>query len=122
MSHIVMIETEVREVAAVQAACRRLHWPEPRHRTVRLFNGEVTGWAVELPDWRYPVVCQLESGQLQYDNYLGRWGQPQHLDALLQIYAVEKTRLECRRQGHSLTEQILTDGSVKLTVQVGGAL
>ena len=36
------------------------------------------------------------------------------------MYAVEKARIEARRQGHSVTEQPLADGSIKLTIQVGG--
>jgi hypothetical protein len=32
----------------------------------------------------------------------------------------EKSRLEARRKGHTVTEQLLTDGSIKLTIQVGG--
>ena len=43
------------------------------------------------------------------------------LDRFLQMYAVEKAKLEARRQGHSVTEQSLADGSVKLTINVGGA-
>ena len=35
--------------------------------------------------------------------------------------AVEKTRLEARKQGYDVLEQSLADGSIKLTVQVGGA-
>ncbi|MBL9122815.1 MAG: DUF1257 domain-containing protein, partial [Planctomycetaceae bacterium] len=66
MSHIVNIQTEIRDPFAIQAACRRLHLPEPIHRTVELYSGQVTGWSVELPDWRYPVVCQTETGQLQF--------------------------------------------------------
>ena len=42
-----------------------------------------------------------------------------HLDKFLQIYAVEKSRLEARRRGHQVTEQALADGSIKLTIQVG---
>ena len=121
MSHIVTIQTEVRDANAVQAACRRLGLEQPEHRAVRLFSGEATGLAVQLPDWRYPVVCQTESGQLQYDNFSGNWGEQRHLDAFLQAYAVERCRLEVRRKGHSLTETQLPDGSIKLTVQVGGA-
>jgi hypothetical protein len=68
---------------------------------------------VQLPAWLYPVVCQLETGQLQYDNFEGRWGDPQHLAAFLQSYAVEKCRLEARRKGHSVSEQKLADGSIK---------
>ncbi|MGE0535188.1 MAG: DUF1257 domain-containing protein [Pirellulales bacterium] len=120
MSHIVTIETQVRDAAAVQAACQRLTLPPPRQETVELFSGQATGLAVRLPDWHYPVVCDLDSGRLQYDNFGGRWGKQQHLDRFLQAYAVERARSEARRQGHSVTEQTLSDGSIKLVVQVGG--
>ena len=74
MSHVVTITTEIRDAAAVRAACDRLRLPEPVHGRHRLFSGEVVGLAVELSDWRYPVVCDLSTGQAQYDNYEGRWG------------------------------------------------
>jgi hypothetical protein len=35
----------------------------------------------------------------------------------LQSYAVEKTRLEARKRGHSVTEQQLQDGSIRLQIQ-----
>jgi len=38
----------------------------------------------------------------------------------LQAYAVEKSRLEAHRRGHSVTEQPLADGSIRLTIQVSG--
>ena len=121
MSHIVEIQTEVRDVAAVNAACQRLGLPAPVNKTAKLFSGEATGLAVELPDWQYPVVCDLSSGEVRFDNFNGRWGEQKHLDALLQFYAVEKARIEARRAGHSLTERQLADGSIKLTINVGGA-
>lgn len=121
MSHIVTIQTEVRDSAAVRGACQRRQLPAPVDGTHRLFSGEATGLAVQLPDWRYPVVCELTSGQLLYDNYEGRWGDQQQLDAFRQSYAIEKARIEARKQGHTVTEQKLADGSVKLTVNVGGA-
>ena len=120
MSHIVEIKTQVKDAAAVQAGCNRLRLPLPVHGTHRLFSGEVTGLGVQLPDWKYPLVCELSTGQLKYDNYNGRWGEQQHLDSFLQSYAVEKSKIEARRQGHSVTESQLADGSVKLTINVGG--
>lgn len=120
MSHIVHIETEVRDAAAVQAACQRLNLAAPVHSTARLFSGEATGLIVNLPDWRYPVVCDTATGQIQFDNYDGRWGDRTHLDRFLQAYAVERAKAEARRAGHSVTEQPLVDGSIKLTVQVAG--
>ena len=120
MSHIVEIKTQVKDATAVRAGCNRLRLPLPIHGTHRLFSGQATGLGVQLPDWKYMVVCDLASGELKYDNYNGRWGEQQHLDSFLQAYAVEKSMLEARRQGHSVTESQLSDGSVKLTINVGG--
>ena len=120
MSHIVQIETQVRDPVAVSAACRRLGLAAPIHETVQLFNGQATGLTIQLPDWRYPVVCDTTSGQLKYDNFEGYWGDRKELDRFLQAYAVEKARLEARKAGHSVSEQQLADGSIKLSIQVAG--
>jgi hypothetical protein len=120
MSHIVTITTEVRDAAAVRTACQRLNLPEPVQGEVELFSGKASGLAVKLPDWQYPVVCNVTTGTVRYDNFNGRWGNQEHLDALLQAYAVEKAKIESRLRGHSVTEQTLADGSIKLTIQVNG--
>lgn len=120
MSHIVTIKTEVRDAEAVRAACRRQSLPEPIQGTARLFEGEATGLLVRLPGWLYPAVVQTPTGQVRFDNYEGAWGDSKHLDAFLQAYAVVKAKLEARKKGHSVFEQFLPDGSVKLTIQVGG--
>ena len=120
MSHVVTIETEVRDVVAVRAACRRLSLAEPVEGKTKLFSGEATGLAVQLPDWTYPVICDVASGQLLFDNFDGRWGDQKHLGRFLQAYAVEKAKLEARRRGHSVAEHALNDGSIKLTIQVTG--
>ncbi len=49
------------------------------------------------------------------------WGDQAELSRFLQAYAAEKTKIEARKKGHSVTEQTLADGSIKLTIQVGGA-
>jgi hypothetical protein len=120
LSHIVQIETQVRDPAAVHAACRRLGLPEPVHGTAQLFSGEAIGLLVKLPDWLYPIVCDVASGTLAYDNYNGSWGQQEKLDTFLQRYALEKAAIEARKRGHSVVEQALSDGSIKLTITVGG--
>jgi len=119
VSHIVTVETEIRDVAALNSACRRLGLPLPTHETAQLFSGEATGYCVWLPDWRYPLICETESGRVQFDNFEGRWGEQRELDRLMQAYACERAKLEARRNGHTVTEQPLTDGSIKLTVHVG---
>lgn len=87
----------------------------------KLFSGSKTGWQVQLPEWRYPVVIDVNTGHMDFDDFEGRWGDRQHLNRFLQAYAVEMTKIEARKKGHSVTEQTLADGSIKLTVQVGGA-
>lgn len=122
MSHIVNIKTKVTDPAALAAACRRLGLAEPLAGTAQLFSASATGLIVQLPGWLYPVVADTASGEMKFDNYGGSWGQRSELDRLLQSYAVEKARIEARRAGHSLTEQALSDGSIKLTIQVGGGI
>lgn len=122
MSHIVEIQTQVRDPVAIAAACRRLGLAEPVERTVKLFSSEVLGFAVQLPGWNYPVVCDTASGQLRYDNFNGHWGDPARLGEFLCSYAIEKVRLEARSKGYTVTEQALADGQTKLTVQIGGAI
>ena len=118
MSHVVTINTQVKDAQAVAAACQRLRLPAPQSRTARLFSQEVTGLVVELPEWRFPVVCHLDSGQLSYDNFNGLWGEEAELHRFVQAYAVEKATLEATRQGYSVQEQSLPDGSIRLQVAV----
>jgi hypothetical protein len=120
MSHIVTIKTQIRDAAALAAACTRLGLPPPEEGTAQLYASRVTGHVVRLPGWHYPVVVDTAAGRVNFDNYNGAWGSQSELDKLVQAYAVEKAKLEARRAGHSVVEQALADGSVKLTVSLGG--
>jgi hypothetical protein len=120
VSHIVEINTQVRDPSAVQAACLRLGLAEPKQETIRLFSESVRGWTVRLPNWRYPVVFDLAQARVRFDNFAGLWGAQSELDRFMQAYAVEKAKIEARRRGHALTEQPLADGSIKLTIEVAG--
>ena len=121
MSHLVRIDTQVRDAAAVAAACERLQLPAPTSGTFQLYAEAATGLAVQLPSWRYPLVCDVTTGALAYDNFGGAWGDERALDQFLQAYAIEKTRLEARRSGYVVTEQPLAAGAVKLTLHLGDA-
>lgn len=122
MSHIVKIQTQVRDLVAIAAACQRLSLPLAVERTAKLYDGQYTGWCVELPGWRYPVICNTDSGELKYDNFRGHWGEQKELEKFLQSYAVEKAKIEARRQGHTVLEQTLDNGSIRLTIQVAGGV
>jgi hypothetical protein len=119
MSHIVSIQTKLHDPAAIAAACQRLNLPAPVQDTARLFSGEATGLIVHLPGWQYPVVIDPLTGTVRYDNYSGRWGDQHHLDRFLQMYAVEKAKLEARKKGYQVSEQALQDGGIRLQIIEG---
>lgn len=119
MSHIVTIQTKVRDVDAATAACRRLELAEPTVGTAALFGGTVDGLLIRLPSWTYPVVVDLATGDVKFDNYGGAWGEQAKLNQFLQMYAVEKAKLEARKKGFAVIEQSLQDGSIRLQIQEG---
>jgi hypothetical protein len=75
---------------------------------------------VRLPGWLYPAVVEAGTGRVRYDNYGGAWGDPAQLGRFLQAYALEKAAIEARLRGHAVAERALVDGSIRLTVTVGG--
>jgi hypothetical protein len=86
-----------------------------------LFSGAASGLLVQLPDWNYPAVIDVPSGEIRFDNFNGEWGNPAHLDRFLQIYAVEKAKLEARKKGFIVSEQTLQDGAIKVQIIEGGS-
>jgi hypothetical protein len=115
----VTLHTKVHDPAAVTAACQRLGLAPPVQGTARLYSGEASGLLVQFPGWEFPAVFDTLTGVVHYDNYGGTWGDPRQLDRLLQIYAVEKAKIEARRRGYPVNEQVLQDGSIKLLIQEG---
>ena len=116
MSHIVSIRTQVRDPIAVAAACERLALPAPVVGTAKLFTSEASGLLVRLPRWRYPLVIDTATSEITFDNFGGRWGEQRDLDRFIQAYSVEKAKLEARKAGHTVSEQTLSDGSIKVRI------
>lgn len=48
------------------------------------------------------------------------WGEQKELDRFLQRYSVEKARIEASRQGHTVSEEQLADGSIRVRIAVAG--
>ena len=116
MSHIVTVKCQMRDPIAIAAACHRLGLAAPVEGKAQLFSGEERGLIVQFPGWNYPAVIDVASGEIRCDTYEGRWGDRVHLERFLQMYAVERTKLEARRKGHAVTEQTLHDGSIRVQI------
>jgi hypothetical protein len=119
MSHVVAIETKLHDPVSIAAACQRLNLIAPVQGTAQLFSGEATGLLVQLPGWEYPIIIDTLTGTVRYDNYGGAWGARDQLDRFLQMYAVERAKLEARRKGYAVSEQQLQDGSIRLQIIEG---
>lgn len=120
MSHIVTIKARLHDPVAIAAACHRLGLAEPTQGTATLYAGQaVEGLLVQLPGWKYPIAIDTRSGEIKADNFAGAWGDQTRLDRFLQAYAVEKCRIEARRQGRVITEQQMQDGSIRLQILDG---
>ena len=119
MSHLVTIQAKIRDPIAIAAACARLNLPTPVQGTAKLFSGECVGLLVQLPGWQYPAVIDTQNGEVKFDIFQGNWGDQNHLDRFLQMYAVERAKLEARKNGYGVTEQSLANGSIKLQISEG---
>lgn len=120
MSHTVVVTTKVRDPAAITAACHRLNLAAPTKGKARLYSSDAEGIIVQLPGWHYPIVANVESGNIAFDDFNGRWGERRFLEQFLQAYAIEVARIDARRHGRTVVEQQLPDGSILLDIQVGG--
>lgn len=115
MSHIATVEVHMKDLTALRKACVKLGLPAPEQvKEKRFFDGtRVSGWAVQLPDWRYPVVFDAE-GKAKMDNYNGSWGKIEQFHSLVQRYAVEAATAKAKQQGYRVLETKQANGSVKL--------
>lgn len=113
MSHVATIKTQMLDVTAINAACKRLGIPESVNGRHQLYDGAYTGIGVKLPGWKYSVVIE-PTGELKYDNYKGQWGHIDRLNEFRQAYGVEKAKIEARKKGMSVTETKLPDGRIQV--------
>lgn len=117
MSHTSEIKSSLTDANAILAACKELGLAEPKTEKVRLYDGkEYTGLAVRLKGWNYPVVIELKTGKLHYDNYGGGWGQQSELNKLTQMYGVAKATMIARKKGYAVQRTTMSNGTIRLQV------
>jgi len=130
MSHVVEITTKITDLTALRVACDELgfHFMQDQRSFVRYqpIPGSCEH-AIRIDGCKYEVgVVKQQDGsyQLAYDPWYsgglgGRIGE--NAGPLVQGYAKHKTIREAQRLGHRVVgQQVLKDGSVKLTLQQGG--
>ncbi len=121
MSHTVKLKTQLTCLESIKRACNRLgNVTVLGPGTVKFYSGKAAqGLQIKLPAWRYPIVVDIESGDVTFDNYNEHWGKQEELDKFNQAYGVEKAKYEGERNGYAITETVMTTGEIKVTLATG---
>jgi len=126
MSHFTTIKTQIKDVAALEAACRELKLPLLPNAEARGYAGQTRrgDFVIQLngpydiavnqqPDGTFGLTTDWWEGHVEKEvgsNY----------GKLLQLYGVYKATAEARKKGFSVLRQPQRNGSIKL-VLLGGA-
>jgi len=118
MSHTVKIDTKFLDEQAAIAAANEMGAEIVRGK-LHLYQKDSTvenGFGVKLPGWRYPVIIDFQTGEAQYDDFKGRWGDTVHLEKFKQLYATHKATIEFKKKGWLVSRTLAPNGSIKLQV------
>ena len=122
MSHFTTIQTQIRDISALRAACDELGvqvltktnargYGSKRTKgdlVIRL-NGPYDIAVNQQPDGSFGLTTDWWGGHVEHEVGKG-YGK------LLQLYGVCKAQAEARRKGYTTRRQSLKDGSIKITI------
>jgi len=122
MSHFTEIQTEIRDIAALRAACSELGFELLQDVEARGYgSNRHHGKHVIRLKGPYDVALNLDaSGRLALTT--DWWGGHvekevgKNYGRLLQMYGVHKATRDARRRGHTVRRRQLQDGSIKLCI------
>ena len=118
MSHTVTIKAQFKDESAILAAAKELGLPVPVRGNAKLYDGVTTKNTLNLrlPGWTFPVAINTQTGEAQFDNYKGTWGEQKQLDRFTQTYVIHKATMAAKAKGYTVARQPQKNGSVHLVV------
>ena len=116
LSHVVTVQTEVRDPPPSRPPAASSHCPSRSTARPSFFSGQAPGLLVRLPEWLFPVVIDRPPARPATITTRGL-GDERHLHRFLQAYVVERSP---SRPAEELltTEQSLADGSILVEIEV----
>ncbi|WP_028550821.1 DUF1257 domain-containing protein [Paenibacillus sp. UNC451MF] len=126
MSHFTKMKTEIRDIQALEFACRELGLDLLKDYPARGYTGKLLSadYVIKL---KGPYDIALSLGRtntytLTTDWYNGHVEKEvgKRAERLLQHYAVHAATLAARKQGYAVERRQMEDGSIKLICRVGG--
>ncbi len=122
MSHFATIETQIRDIEALKAACAELGLNVVQNSQARGYDGKTHhGEYVIMLKGPFDIALNRQAnGTFQLIADL--WDEHVEKEVgtkfgrLLQLYGVHKATIEARRKGLSVSRGILKNGAIKLTI------
>ena len=125
MSHFATIQTQIKDIVALKAACNELGVAVLENTEARGYstNNQHGDYVIRLKG-PYDIAVNLQQdGTYGFttDWYAGHVEKEVGKDfgKLLQLYGVHKATTEARRKGYSVSRGILKDGAIKLCIGGG---
>ncbi len=121
MSHFVSIQTQIKDIEALQSACAELSFGFEKDAQARGIGTQQHGdYVIRLkgpcdiavqrqPDGTFGLSTDWWDGHVEKEVG-AKYGR------LLQLYAVHKTAREARRRGLSVQRSALSNGTIKLVL------
>lgn len=116
MSHIVTIETEMKNFDTIKEVCKILGLKYEQSKDIKVYNTIKSGIGIYLKGWKYPIVVN-ELGKVDYDNYSGSWGDIEEYNKFINEYSLEETLKRIKKKNLKYTIQRLND-EIKIEVMV----
>ena len=122
MSHFTSIQTQIRDITALQCACLELGVTLIENANARGYNGRTTHgeYVIRLKGPYDIAVNRQEDGNFGlttdwWDGHVesevgSKYGR------LLQLYGVHKAQAEARRKGLTTRRRTLKDGAIKIVI------
>ncbi|MDD4442691.1 MAG: DUF1257 domain-containing protein [Kiritimatiellae bacterium] len=122
MSHFATVETRIRDIGALRAACTELGLVLADNAVARGYGSNtMKGDLVIRLKGPYDIALNRQDDG-NYGLTTDFWGGHVETEVgkdygrLLQLYAVHKAQIEARKKGLTCRRQSLGDGSVKLVI------
>ena len=123
MSHFTTIETLIKDIDALRAACAELNLTVVQNTQARGFgsNQQHGEYVVQLKGPYDIAVCRQSDGHytLVADQWEGHVEKEvgRNFSRLLQLYGVHKATREAQKRGLSVKRKLLANGIIKLSLE-----
>jgi len=123
MSHFTTIQTQIRDIAALRAACQEMGLTIDENAEARGYyesKRQHGDFVIRLKGPYDIAVNKQQDGTYGfttdwYDNHVEREVGTNY-GRILQLYGVHKARIEAQKKGYTVRRCLLGDGSIKLLI------